>query len=152
MWTKTKSLFLSRILTYAAGGVFLILTFFVPALVKYYESVSAAAGLFKGSIFIPMCVGLYTAELFGLIALVALNRLLVNISKETVFAEENVACLRCISWMCMLAACAFVVIALWRVIFIMPALFAAMLGLVLRVLKNVFEKAIEIKSENDFTI
>lgn len=152
MWTKTKSLFLSRILTYAAGGVFLILTFFVPALVKYYESVSADAGLFKGSIFIPMCVGLYTAELFGLIALVALNRLLVNISKETVFAMENIACLRCISWMCMLASCAFTFIALWRIIFIMPALFAAMLGLVLRVLKNVFEKAIEIKSENDFTI
>jgi len=27
-----------------------------------------------------------------------------------------------------------------------------MLGLVIRVLKNVFEKAVELKSENDFTI
>lgn len=152
MWTKTKSLFLSRILTFAAGGVFLILTFFVPALVKYYESASAAVGLLKGSIFIPMCVGLYTAELFGFIALLSLNRLLVNIGRENVFIKENVSCLRSISWMCMLAACSFAVMALWRIIFILPALFAAMLGLILRVLKNVFEKAVEIKSENDFTI
>lgn len=32
------------------------------------------------------------------------------------------------------------------------AFFAVMLGLVIRVLKNVFEKAVELKSENDFTI
>ncbi len=54
--------------------------------------------------------------------------------------------------MCMFAAISFAVIGLWRVVFLMPALFAAMLGLILRVLKNVFEKAVEIKSENDFTI
>jgi hypothetical protein len=34
----------------------------------------------------------------------------------------------------------------------MPAVVVLMLGLVMRVLKNVFEKAVEIKSENDFTI
>jgi hypothetical protein len=32
------------------------------------------------------------------------------------------------------------------------AFFAMFLGLVMRVLKNVFEKAVELKSENDFTI
>ncbi len=152
MWTKTKSLFLSRILTYAAGGVFLILTFFVPALSRYYESVSEPLGLLKGSIFLPVCIGLYTAEVFGFIALGSLNRLLKNISNEVVFVKENTVCLRIISWTCMFAAISFAVIGLWRVVFLMPALFAAMLGLILRVLKNVFEKAVEIKSENDFTI
>ena len=29
---------------------------------------------------------------------------------------------------------------------------AIMFGLIMRVLKNVFEKAVEIKSENDFTV
>jgi hypothetical protein len=29
---------------------------------------------------------------------------------------------------------------------------AVMFGLIMRVLKNVFEKAVEIKTENDFTI
>ena len=62
------------------------------------------------------------------------------------------ACLRGISWACMLAGCAFAVLGLWRFLSIMPAFAAVMFGLVMRVLKNVFEEAVEIKSENDFTI
>lgn len=152
MWTKTKSLFLSRILTAVVAGVFLILTFFVPAVSKFYESISEPVGLINGSIFLPMCIGLYIAEIFGFTALWSLNKLLDNINKDAVFIEENTRCLRRISWSCVLAACSFAVIGLWRFIFIMPALFAGMLGLIIRVLKNVFEKAVEIKSENDFTI
>jgi hypothetical protein len=44
------------------------------------------------------------------------------------------------------------VLALWRDIFIFAGFFSVMFGLIMRVLKNVFEKAVEIKSENDFTI
>ena len=47
---------------------------------------------------------------------------------------------------------AFAVMALWRYLFFLPAFFAVMFGLIMRVLKNVFEQAVEIKSENDFTI
>lgn len=52
----------------------------------------------------------------------------------------------------MLAGCAFFILGLLRFIFMTAAFFAVMLGLVIRVLKNVFEKAVELKSENDFTI
>ena len=37
-------------------------------------------------------------------------------------------------------------------IFAFIGMVAIMFGLIMRVLKNVFEKAVEIKSENDFTI
>jgi len=42
--------------------------------------------------------------------------------------------------------------SLWRFEFLFPAFFAMFLGLIIRVLKNVLEKAVELKSENDFTI
>lgn len=44
------------------------------------------------------------------------------------------------------------IFSLWRIIFLFAAILVIMFGLIMRVLKNVFEKAVEIKSENDFTI
>lgn len=152
MWNKTKSLFLSRILTVSAAAVFLLLAFFIPALSEYYEEVSEPVGLIMSGVFFPLCVGLYITDMLGLYALWQLNGLLNNINKNEVFIEKNTHYLRRISWSCIFAAIAFAVIGVWRFIFFMPALLACMIGLVMRVLKNVFEKAVDIKSENDFTI
>ena len=44
------------------------------------------------------------------------------------------------------------IFSLWQTIFLFAAILVIMFGLIMRVLKNVFEKAVEIKSENDFTI
>ncbi len=153
MWTKTKSLLLSRILAAVMTGMILIMTFFVPAMVKWYEEVSVGKGIFSsGKIFLPMCICLYVCEVLALFAMRGLHILLDNINKGNVFIPENTRCLRIISWMCMLAGVSFSVFSLWRYIFLLPAFFAVMFGLIMRVLKNVFEKSVEIKCENDFTI
>lgn len=152
MWTKTKSLFLSRILTCVVAGIFFILTFFVPGIAEWYSEISNGKGLLGGDIVIPICVGLYVAEILGFSALWQLYRLLENINREQVFIDENTRCLRIISWSCMFAGVSFAAIGLWRFVFLMPSIMAVMFGLIMRVLKNVFEKAVEIKSENDFTI
>lgn len=152
MWTKTKSLLLSRILTVVAAALFVALSFLLPYMIKFYDFLTEPIGLIKGDIFIPFCIGLYTAEIFAFVALYFLHRLLNNINKDIVFDNDNTRCLRIISWCCILAAVDFSILCLWRYIFAMPVVFALMLGLIMRVLKNVFEKAVEIKSENDFTI
>lgn len=153
MWTKTKSLFLSRVLTISAAGLIFIITFFVPAIAEWYEGTSVGEGLFgSDGIVIPMCISLYFCEIMAFMALWSLNRLLGNISRGEVFIPQNTSCLRKISWECMLVGIALFIFGLWRFIFIAGAFFAVMFGLIMRVLKNVFEKAVEIKSENDFTI
>ncbi len=152
MWTKTKSLLLSRFLTVVVAALFVALSFLLPYMIKFYDFLTEPIGLIKGDIFIPFCIGLYTAEIFAFAALYFLHRLLNNINKDIVFDNDNTRCLRIISWCCILAAVDFSLLCLWRYIFAMPAVFALMLGLIIRVLKNVFEKAVEIKSENDFTI
>lgn len=154
MWNKTKSLLLSRILTWIANIIVIILTFFVPRFSVWYEdSFSHDYGFFNNSdIVIPMCIILYICEIFALIVLYSLHILLGNINKDIVFNEKNTMCLRRISWSCMLAGVAFLILGLWRFIFLLAGFSAIMFGLIMRVLKNVFEKAVEIKSENDFTI
>ena len=95
----------------------------------------------------------------GYAALISLDRLLANIKKDIVFEEKNIRLLNLLTYSCIYAAgvgvVSFIVIA---VIFIpFDLLFVLILGeafmaLVVRVVRNVFKKAIEIKEENDLTV
>jgi len=94
---------------------------------------------------------------FVYFALYGLIRLLLNIRKDKVFVRENVTYLRRISWDCFgVAAVAIVGGFLYHdlpiTFFWLMAFIAAAIGLVLRVVKNVMEAAVELKAENDLTV
>ncbi len=153
MWNKNKSLLLSRLMTVSMSAVILILCFFVPPIAKWYTDFSDTFSLLGKDTFYPaMIVCSYLCLAMALCALYFLHILLKNINKNEVFVENNTKCLRAISWSLILAGFFFAVFALWALIAILPAVFCFMIGIVIRVMKNVFEKAVEIKSENDFTI
>lgn len=95
----------------------------------------------------------------GYVALVCLDQLLSNIKKDIVFDRKNTKLLRAISYACVYAG----MVGLLSFIFILikDFMFETMLALasgeffmalVVRVVKNVFDKAIELKEENDLTI
>ena len=153
MWNKNKSLYLSRILTDVCAGLALIFALFVPEGAKWYNYISEPIGILADhNVALPLIIVIYFCEVMAFVVLWSLHKLLGNISKEKVFIPENTSCLRAISWACMLAGFSMIVLALWRAIFIFAAFLLVFFGLVMRVLKNVFENAVEIKSENDFTI
>jgi len=155
MWNKDKSLFLSRILTVVAAGVAIFVAFFIPTLSEWYQimmTVETAGILDRSSMFVPMCVTFYVCDALALAALWNLHLLLRNISKDQVFIPKNTSCLRRISWICIAVGIMLMIFGLWSSIFAFIGMIAVMFGLIMRVLKNVFEKAVEIKSENDFTI
>lgn len=151
-WSQMKSLKLSRLLALAL----MILLFTVLGLAYFiavwYDTISVGEGIIKSSVVLPLTVGIYICDVFGIIAVFSLNKLLSNIAKDMVFTEENTKCLRLISWCCVFAGLVMLILALWRYVLGVGAFFAMFMGLVMRVLKNVFEKAVEIKSENDYTI
>lgn len=101
---------------------------------------------------VPFSLTIYFCGVMIIGITVSLYRLLTNIKNDRVFVKENTKCLRRISWECMLAGLALVIFGLWRYFFFGFAFAFVFMGLIMRVLKNVFEKAVEIKSENDFTI
>jgi hypothetical protein len=85
-------------------------------------------------------------------ALFSLDRLLTNLRKGEVFIQKNVNLLRIISWACIFAAILLFVGGLASFVFIILGVAACFFGLVLRVVKNVFDAAVQIKTENDYTI
>ena len=95
----------------------------------------------------------YPTGLIAAVALWKLYRLLANIGAAQVFVPQNVSILRALSWCCIAAGLVLLAGAVFFwVPFILLSAAAAFVGLILRVVKNVFAEAVRIKAENDFTI
>ncbi|MDR2088357.1 MAG: DUF2975 domain-containing protein, partial [Clostridiales Family XIII bacterium] len=83
----------------------------------------------------------------ALAALLLLDRLLTNIKRGLVFTEGNVRALRAISWCCFAEAFILAAAALYCApILVAVAVAVAFFGLILRVVKNVIDAAVALKS------
>ena len=143
-WTMDKSLKLSRLCVAVFSALLAALCISGPWFWK--------AVLYRESIAWLYLAVTYSSAVPAALVLFCLHRLLKNISAEDVFCEENVRHLRTMSW-CSIAAGLVYFAAGWFdwYLFVFAAA-AAFVGLMLRVVKNVFAQAVAIKNENDYTI
>ena len=146
MWNKDKSTVLSLAACFVFAGVLTI----AVAIFLFGDVGNIEQNLVFNLGFLGCATFVYLA-LYGLI------RLLLNIKNGKVFIRENVTYLRRISWDCFgVAAVSFIGGLLYKdlpyTFFLFLALVAASIGLVLRVVKNVMECAVELKDENELTV
>lgn len=97
-------------------------------------------------------VSLYAASVPAYIALYKMMRLLKNIDKEEIFVLQNVQILNVLAKCCMAVAIICLVSSLYYVVYLFVAVAAAFMMLLLKVIKNVFQRACTMQSELDFTI
>ncbi len=142
-----RSFLLTLYINRIAIGVWCVCIFIVPLIVKWYDIYSN-----KESIFVPLAVILYLAMIPAFVILLLLNKLLTNIRSGAVFEHDNVKYLRIISYCCFVISAVFAVLMYWRLLAFLPVVAFAFVGLLLRVLKNVFEQAVIIREENDLTV
>lgn len=104
--------------------------------------------------FVPilLLVCVYVAMPVGAATLVCLTRLLKNVEKGCIFDSVNTRYLSSISICCFLAAAESCVVGVFHYALFVFGLMAFLGGIVLRVVMQVLEKAIEIKEENDMTV
>ncbi len=151
IWTNQRSILLSRVIVYFfaitllamdLGGVWLA--------DQFGHLISVQRMTENGGLYFMIC--LYGCSLPAYVVLYGLHKLLVNIRDEKVFVQENVSILRRISW-CMFIAMAICMAFCWPLpILSVVVLSAGFIGLIVRVVKNVFERAIQMKQELDLTI
>ena len=146
-WTSAKSLFLSRCLTIATLVLGVVSLFCIPVITEWYDAVSG-----EEPIHIVLNLVLYLSAILAIFALWQLLQLLNRLAKQKVFVSENAACFRLISWCCFGVAVIWLVLTFWRFLAFFVAFMAAFAGLLLRVMKNMLETAVELREENDFTI
>ena len=148
-YEKTK-LFRNDNLNTCKGGIRTDNRMLAPFIVRIYDNRIFA--LFGMSVYLPTIITLYLAAAAALVIVIALDRLLSNIRQGKVFTSGNVKILRLISYCCFAVSVIFIYFSILRPFAWLVVIAAAFFGLILRVIKNVFEQAIVIKEENDFTI
>jgi hypothetical protein len=150
VWNKDKSVVLSCICTRIVIALFIVLAAVLPFV--------AQGGFFNDRYLIqPALVALvlpvyYAFCVPAFVALFSLDRMLAAIRRGEVFTQSNVRLLRIISWACFAAAVILLISTAVSIVFAIIALLAAFFGMILRVVKNLFAAAVELKAENDFTI
>ncbi len=157
MWNSDKSICLTRFLVRAFYAVLAAVVIAAPFLMEnesVYRVIDVARYLPK-TYLIPF----YITVPAGFAALFCLDKLLSNLKKEIVFETSNVRLLRILGWCCMFAAGVTFVAAIalsakqnHEIFIYVSAVAEFFVGVIVRVVKNCFEKAVEIKAENDLTI
>ena len=148
MWNKHKSIVLSNVMIKLSYLVWLAGLAFPP----YYATLIYTHPMDHLPRYIAHLALLYLALAVGLIVLIRLDQLLGNVRRGDVFIAANTGHLRAISYCCFAVGTLFIGYGfLWFVGFIVAAAIL-FLGLILRVLKNVFEQAVALREDNDATI
>lgn len=147
---KDKSVILTSILVKVVYGLVALCCVIAPALVKYYDKLVVASG--QESVYVPLLITLYCAVPAAVVALICLDVLLRNIRRNEPFVTKNVSMLRIISYCCFAEALVFVYICFLKPFALVVVIACGFMGLILRVVKNVFEQAVSLREENEFTI
>ena len=146
MWNRSKSLMLSIFCT----RLFLLL------LVLGVCFAHVVVQIFLGPDMQPLYwyfqITIYCCFFPACLLLLCLHKLLLNIRKERVFQKENTKMLRIISWCCIAVGVITAASSIYEMTFMLVAVGCAFFGLIIRVIKNVFEQAIVMKDDYDFTI
>ena len=148
-WSEKQSVALTKccIWLFIAGYVLVLFTcpFFVPVFVRLsYTAAGKDVRLFLASI--------YACAVPVGILLFHLRNLISAIGNEDIFTAENIKRLRLISWMCGITG---IFCFLSMIYYLFWGIFGCcliLMCLLIRVIKNVFARAKELKDENDFTI
>ena len=148
MWNTNRSVILSCICTKIVILMSILFLCTAPFWVKLYiQYTYTEVDMMK-----PLLCTIYITGIVAMILLFCLNQLLANIKNNNIFTFKNVSLLRIISWCCFATALILLLSGLYYILFLFGAIGAGFFGLILRVVKNVIEQAVIIKTENDFTI
>ena len=149
-WSRDRSVILSQISTRIIMVLGVVLGVVLPFLCVFgFFDERAFIATQNVMLILPVyytfCVPVY-------VALFSLDRLLAAVKLDKVFTAQNVRYLRIISWASFAAALVLLVSSLVSITFFALAIVAAFVGIILRVVKNLFAAAVELQEENDFTI
>lgn len=148
-WNDDKSLLLTRVCVWLSAAALVLLCVSAPWLFSWFIQKRLILPPQSRDYFL---VTTYTVAVPAAVTLYMMNRLLANIRKEEVFTEKNTRYLRGMSWCCLAAGLIFLVSSFYYLPFFALCAAAVFMALILRVIKNVFAQAEEIKKEHDYTI
>lgn len=147
-WNKDKSVRLTTAFTFLFAAALLAADVLGFIWIPWFVSASAM----DNSRLPALAATIYIGSIFAWICLYAMFRLLQSIRGGEVFTDNNTRLLRVISWCCAGACIVFLVSVLYYPPFIIISAAAGFMMMIVRVVKNIIQQAIGMKSELDLTV
>lgn len=147
MWNSEKSITLSKICVIAFMVALLAGVVAAPFLIGEIVFILREARLLR-----LFLVTMYCGAVPAMALLVCLLMLLNNVSRETVFVRNNVSLLHTISWCCFIGTAIAAASYFYYKPWIIVAAAAGFMGLIVRVVKNVFARAVQLQDDADLTV
>ena len=123
----------------------------VEMLIKIPDNIGFRGEITQGAkVFIHVLA--YLALVGGMVADILLISILQRVRKGKIFTDISVALIRAVSWCCFFICVVFGVLGIYFQLSYIVAFGVLLLGLFVRVIKNVIEEATAIKCENDLTV
>lgn len=145
---ESKSMLVSVLLVKILLVCLLAAPFLLPFMIRWYVSLSPDLQ----NVYWPAMIIGYLCLIPAGTAIFCMDRLLCNIRKAKVFIKKNTDYLRVISWCAYVVGLLFFIMGFWRPLAFVVCFAAFFIGVVLRVVNNVFRQAILIREENEYTI
>lgn len=153
--SSKASVNLSLIISGVFFAVLAVVGVFLPAVVKallrFSGEITARVEITPSDNVIVL-VAAYILLALALLANILLFTLLLQVKGENVFSKKSVSLIRGISWCSIGFGVIFALLTYYFTLSSVIAFAALFLGLCVRVVKNVIERATEIKDENDLTV
>lgn len=153
MIKKSFSVTLSLVLCFALSAILAVICFTIPSLIHWYFGEVRNLGIYTLDYLTKIvCIAFYACMPFAAVALFLLIRMLFRIRRGDVFTAKNVSALRGLSWCCVAVAVITLVAGIYYLPLIIVCAAAGFIAIILRVVKNAFAYAVDIKNENELTI
>lgn len=148
MWNSKKSVLLSLIFVYFFFVVLALLAILAPWIIHAFMEMTGKPAMLQPVLlcFVYLCLPPSGYALWLLLGLLG------EIRRGSCFSTTNVARLRRLSWCCFFLIPITLTLGIWYFPILLLTPFAAFMGLILRVVKNTFETALELQTENEMTI
>ena len=148
-WNNNQSIILTQVLLILFAIALLALDIFMQPVLNWYLMLRNIGDL---SLKVAMTITLYVSSAFAWLILIDMWILLRNLQKGRVFVEQNVTILRIVSYGFVALAISTFVGGFFYVPFFFVTVAAVFLTLIVRIVKNAFAEAVQMKSELDLTI
>jgi len=153
--SSTASVKLSLVISGVFFGVLADVGIFLPpvvkALLKFPGEITSRVET-TNTDYLLVLIAAYLLLLLALLANILLFTLLLQVKGKNIFSKKSVSLIRGISWCSIGVGLIFALLTYYFTLSSVIAFAALFLGLCVRVVKNVIEKATEIKDENDLTV
>ena len=155
LWNSKKSIILTKFCILALMVISVIMMFCGRYLISRFLILTGGAKLDISNEF-SFYIITFISYMLGIIALLTLFcmlRFTINLEKDLVFVPQNIKWLRFISYGCLSAGLLLIITTVvYHKLFLVLSLAALFMMLIVRVIKNAFEQAVEMKEELDLTI